>query len=355
MDHAATGRAWAVATPHTLATDAAAVAFERGGNAIDAALAAATTLAVVYPHMCGVGGDLFALVHHPAGDVVAINASGRAPAAADVRRGGGRRGRLDARTRPAQRHRARRRERLGRAASSGRSPPLARRVHARDRARARRVLDALLPRRHPGGGTRPLRRRPGTGIHLLRRGPGAEAPARSGPPAGAGHHPAVDRRPGSLHVVRRAGRRSLRRRARGPRCPHHVGRPGGPHRRPRLTAPRAVPRPRRPGAPPQLPGLRPARDPGRDRAAAAWIPTHRGPMRAWWPTCSEQRLEIAIVISPTPTTCASTRPPCWTKATSLRSTTRFAPGSPGRPRTVARGRATRSPWSPPTSKAVASR
>ncbi len=84
MDHAATGRAWAVATPHTLATDAAAVAFERGGNAIDAALAAATTLAVVYPHMCGVGGDLFALVHHPAGDVVAINASGRAPAAADV-------------------------------------------------------------------------------------------------------------------------------------------------------------------------------------------------------------------------------------------------------------------------------
>ncbi len=83
MDHSAHGRAWAVATPHTLATDAAAIAFERGGNAIDAALAAATTLAVVYPHMCGVGGDLFALVQHPAGDVVAINASGRAPAAAD--------------------------------------------------------------------------------------------------------------------------------------------------------------------------------------------------------------------------------------------------------------------------------
>jgi oxamate amidohydrolase len=83
MDHLATGRAWAVATPHTLATDAAAIAFERGGNAIDAALAAATTLAVVYPHMCGVGGDLFALVQHAAGDVVAINASGRAPSGAD--------------------------------------------------------------------------------------------------------------------------------------------------------------------------------------------------------------------------------------------------------------------------------
>ncbi|MGH2629700.1 MAG: gamma-glutamyltransferase family protein [Actinomycetota bacterium] len=83
MQMHASGRTWAVATPHTLATEAAAVAFERGGNAIDAAIAAATTLAVVYPHMCGVGGDLFALVVHPTGDVVAINASGRAPAGAD--------------------------------------------------------------------------------------------------------------------------------------------------------------------------------------------------------------------------------------------------------------------------------
>jgi gamma-glutamyltranspeptidase len=83
MQTRATGRTWAVATPHTVASEAAAIAFERGGNALDAALAAATTLAVVYPHMCGVGGDLFALVQHPAGDVVAINASGRAPAGAD--------------------------------------------------------------------------------------------------------------------------------------------------------------------------------------------------------------------------------------------------------------------------------
>ena len=83
MEMRASGRTWAVATPHSLATEAAAVAFERGGNAIDAALSAAATLAVVYPHMCGVGGDLFALVHQPAGDVVAVNASGRAVAAAD--------------------------------------------------------------------------------------------------------------------------------------------------------------------------------------------------------------------------------------------------------------------------------
>ncbi|MEZ0235619.1 MAG: gamma-glutamyltransferase family protein [Actinomycetota bacterium] len=83
MQMGAFGRTWAVATPHASATEAAVVAYERGGNAIDAALAAATTLAVVYPHMCGVGGDLFALVQHPAGDVVAINASGRAPEGAD--------------------------------------------------------------------------------------------------------------------------------------------------------------------------------------------------------------------------------------------------------------------------------
>lgn len=70
------GSRYAVATPHVAATDAARSAFEAGGNAIDAAIAAATTLAVVYPHMCGVGGDLFALVQRPEGDVVAINSTG---------------------------------------------------------------------------------------------------------------------------------------------------------------------------------------------------------------------------------------------------------------------------------------
>ncbi|MEP7059942.1 MAG: gamma-glutamyltransferase [Actinomycetota bacterium] len=79
----ATGSNWAVATPHSLATDAAVVAYEQGGTAVDAALAAAVTLAVVYPHMCGVGGDLFALIRHPDGAVVALNASGRAPMGTD--------------------------------------------------------------------------------------------------------------------------------------------------------------------------------------------------------------------------------------------------------------------------------
>jgi gamma-glutamyltranspeptidase len=83
MEHEASGPRWAIATPHALATQAGAVAFERGGNALDAAVAAAVTLAVVYPHMCGVGGDLLALVQQPAGDAVAVNASGRAPSGSD--------------------------------------------------------------------------------------------------------------------------------------------------------------------------------------------------------------------------------------------------------------------------------
>src|SRR6058998_1050 len=45
-----------VASPHVLASQAGLAAFERGGNAVDAALAAAITIAVVYPHMNGVGG-----------------------------------------------------------------------------------------------------------------------------------------------------------------------------------------------------------------------------------------------------------------------------------------------------------
>jgi gamma-glutamyltranspeptidase len=79
----ARGERWAVAAPHRHASEAAAHAFASGGNAVDAALHAAVTLAVVYPHMCGVGGDLFALVQNPDGKLVAIDSSGRAPAGAD--------------------------------------------------------------------------------------------------------------------------------------------------------------------------------------------------------------------------------------------------------------------------------
>ena len=69
---------WAIATPHWLATDAGARAFESGGNALDAALAAATSLTVVLPDNCGLGGDLIALVRDPTGRSTVVNASGPA-------------------------------------------------------------------------------------------------------------------------------------------------------------------------------------------------------------------------------------------------------------------------------------
>jgi oxamate amidohydrolase len=74
----------AVAAPHPAALESAAAAIAAGGGAVDAALAAATALAVVYPHQCGVGGDLVALVRRPDGSVTSVLSIGAAPAAVDV-------------------------------------------------------------------------------------------------------------------------------------------------------------------------------------------------------------------------------------------------------------------------------
>ena len=82
---AATGRRWAVATPHRAATAAAAAAFEAGGNAVDAAVTANAVLAVAYPHMCGIGGDLFAVVADSRSRL-AVNGSGAAALALDADR-----------------------------------------------------------------------------------------------------------------------------------------------------------------------------------------------------------------------------------------------------------------------------
>jgi gamma-glutamyltranspeptidase len=77
-------RTVAVAAPHALAVDAAEAAARAGGNALDAALAAAAMLVVVYPHQCSLGGDLTALVRRPDGTVEAILSLGAAAAAVDV-------------------------------------------------------------------------------------------------------------------------------------------------------------------------------------------------------------------------------------------------------------------------------
>lgn len=67
-----------------LAAQAGLAILRAGGNAADAAVAASAVLAVTTQHMCGMGGDLFALVHTP-GDAepATLNASGRAGSGAD--------------------------------------------------------------------------------------------------------------------------------------------------------------------------------------------------------------------------------------------------------------------------------
>jgi gamma-glutamyltranspeptidase len=74
----------ALATPHVLATEAGLAAYRDGGNAIDAAIAAAAVLTVVYPHNVALGGDLIALVRTPDGALRCVNASGWAPGAVDA-------------------------------------------------------------------------------------------------------------------------------------------------------------------------------------------------------------------------------------------------------------------------------
>jgi len=76
----------AVAAPHTLAAETGQTILAAGGNAVEAMVAMAATIAVVYPHMNGLGGDGFWLVREPKGRIHAIDASGPAGALATIRR-----------------------------------------------------------------------------------------------------------------------------------------------------------------------------------------------------------------------------------------------------------------------------
>ncbi|GAA4992047.1 gamma-glutamyltransferase [Actinopolymorpha pittospori] len=80
----------AVASCHPLVTSTGLRILAQGGNAVDAAVGAALVASVVMPEMCGLGGDLFALVHDPAvpnvdgGSVTSFQGSGIAPRAATI-------------------------------------------------------------------------------------------------------------------------------------------------------------------------------------------------------------------------------------------------------------------------------
>ncbi len=81
------GKRGAVAANHPLAAQAGLMALRAGGNAVDAAVATAATLAVVEPMMSGIGGDGFYQVYQQAaGRAVVFNGSGPAPLAATPER-----------------------------------------------------------------------------------------------------------------------------------------------------------------------------------------------------------------------------------------------------------------------------
>jgi len=65
-----------VVAPHSLAAQSALSVLRDRGNAIEAMVAAASTIAVVYPHMNGIGGDGFWVIHKPGQHVIAIEACG---------------------------------------------------------------------------------------------------------------------------------------------------------------------------------------------------------------------------------------------------------------------------------------
>ncbi len=82
MLHTPRSRRGMVTSPHHLASSAGLAVLREGGNAIEAALAMAAALPVVYPHMTSIGGDGFWIIAVPGKAPIAIDACGGAAAAA---------------------------------------------------------------------------------------------------------------------------------------------------------------------------------------------------------------------------------------------------------------------------------
>ena len=84
MIHPVRGIRGMAVAPHALAAQSALAVLREGGNALEAMVAAAATIPVVYPHMNSIGGDSFWLVHVPGRAVRGIDACGAAARAASI-------------------------------------------------------------------------------------------------------------------------------------------------------------------------------------------------------------------------------------------------------------------------------
>src|SRR5512139_2505118 len=83
--HSAGHRRGIVSAPHAAAVEDGRAILAEGGNAIEAMLAMAASIAAVYPHMNHIGGDGFWLVREPSGRVRALMGAGRAGSKATPR------------------------------------------------------------------------------------------------------------------------------------------------------------------------------------------------------------------------------------------------------------------------------
>lgn len=86
MSETVVGEKGMITAPHRAAAEAGAEVLREGGNAIEAMIAAAATIAVVYPHMNGIGGDNFFLIAEPGRNPRVIDACGAAGSLATLAR-----------------------------------------------------------------------------------------------------------------------------------------------------------------------------------------------------------------------------------------------------------------------------
>ena len=86
MPETSVGEKGMVVAPHGAAAEAGANILREGGNAVEAMIAAAASIAVVYPHMNGIGGDAFFLIAEPGRPPRVIDACGRSGSLATIER-----------------------------------------------------------------------------------------------------------------------------------------------------------------------------------------------------------------------------------------------------------------------------